>query len=381
MPTVKTLTDSEKLQVDEHLCEVLNHPSFRKSERSSKLLRFLVEAVLSDSADRSLLKERTLGHEVFGRPPDYDSNDDPVVRNAASEIRKRLAQYYQDAKSAKRTRIILTPGSYHPEFAFIEDDETNLDEPVAPNPLRNSVVAIPTPFPQVVRPSPALVNFDRPRRKLPWAGVGAAILTILGVMAAQFMHRSPADRFWGEVFAAKQEIIICAGPSGERLRGVTDGLSRPEDPIAVTMIAAFLKSHHKNTKILLARETSLDTMEGRPVVLVGALNNQWTSRLLNGLRYRIVHDGDWNRDLGQTTVDYAIVTRVKNPTTGGMVLSVGGLGLNGTEAAAQFVTDDNGLKSLDKVTNRANSNIQVILKTSVHKGVTGTPEIVAAYSW
>jgi len=109
MQTVKTLTEAERMKIEEHLSEILNHPSFRKSERSSRLLRFLVEAVLSDSADHSLLKERTLGHELFGRPPNNDSNDHPVVLNAASEIRKRLAQFYPDASSRKNIRIILPP--------------------------------------------------------------------------------------------------------------------------------------------------------------------------------------------------------------------------------------------------------------------------------
>jgi hypothetical protein len=36
--------------------------------------------------------------EVFGRSPDYDTAEDPVVRLRAADVRKRLAQYYQ-AKS------------------------------------------------------------------------------------------------------------------------------------------------------------------------------------------------------------------------------------------------------------------------------------------
>ena len=42
------------------------------------------------------LKERTLGVEVFGREPGYDTNADPVVRISAGEVRKRIAQYYHE---------------------------------------------------------------------------------------------------------------------------------------------------------------------------------------------------------------------------------------------------------------------------------------------
>jgi hypothetical protein len=38
------------------------------------------------------LKERTLGVEVFGRRADYDTNQDPMVRASAAEIRKPIAQ-------------------------------------------------------------------------------------------------------------------------------------------------------------------------------------------------------------------------------------------------------------------------------------------------
>ena len=43
-----------------------------------------------------LLKERTLGIEIFGRDADYDTASDPIVRVTATEIRKRIAQYYQE---------------------------------------------------------------------------------------------------------------------------------------------------------------------------------------------------------------------------------------------------------------------------------------------
>src|SRR5262249_5201235 len=61
----------------------------RNSRRSQDLLRFVVEAVLDGCADR--IKERTIGVEVFGRELEYDTNHDSVVRNAAIEVRKRLA--------------------------------------------------------------------------------------------------------------------------------------------------------------------------------------------------------------------------------------------------------------------------------------------------
>jgi hypothetical protein len=65
---------------------------FRSSKRSIAFLRYVVEQTLKGSADQ--IKERTIGVEVFGRKPSYDTNLDHIVRTAATELRKRLAIYY-----------------------------------------------------------------------------------------------------------------------------------------------------------------------------------------------------------------------------------------------------------------------------------------------
>src|SRR5262249_15327111 len=90
-----TVGDVERVEIQAELERILANPLFKNSRRYPNLLRYVVERTLDGhSAD---LKERTLGIEVFGRAPDYDTNLDPIVRTTAAEIRKRLAQYYQEA--------------------------------------------------------------------------------------------------------------------------------------------------------------------------------------------------------------------------------------------------------------------------------------------
>src|SRR5271167_1548667 len=93
----------EKDSVAEQLQRILSHPSFKNSKRCPALLRYIVEHQLH--GDTGNLKERTLGIEVFGRVPDYDTNSDPVVRTSASEVRKRIAQYYHEPGHEKEIRI------------------------------------------------------------------------------------------------------------------------------------------------------------------------------------------------------------------------------------------------------------------------------------
>ena len=107
-------TDVERKAVREQLDRVLASPLFKNSKRYPSLLRYVVERSLDGHTGH--LKERTLGIEVFGREPDYDTNLDPVVRTSAVEIRKRIAQYYHEPGHETEIRIDFPPGTYLPEF-------------------------------------------------------------------------------------------------------------------------------------------------------------------------------------------------------------------------------------------------------------------------
>src|SRR4051812_37473883 len=104
----------EREAIQEQLERMLASPLFRNSKRYPCFLRFVVEHSLT--GDREHLKERTLGVRVFGREPDYDTNDDPVVRLTAGEVRKRIAQYYHEPSHESELRIDLPSGSYIAEF-------------------------------------------------------------------------------------------------------------------------------------------------------------------------------------------------------------------------------------------------------------------------
>ena len=107
---------------------MLISPEFRTSKRSQEFLRYVVEHALNGQAD--LLKERTIGIDVFGRSTDYDPGEDATVRVKAGEVRKRLGLYYSEQGALDLIRIELPLGTYVPEFHTIEAP------PVAPFPWR-----------------------------------------------------------------------------------------------------------------------------------------------------------------------------------------------------------------------------------------------------
>src|SRR3984885_6866838 len=103
-------------RVREQLDMLIRDHAFRSSKRSVAFLSYVVEETLKGSADQ--IKERTIGVEVFGREPSYDTNLDHVVRTAAIELRKRLAIYYGEEKNRCELRMSMVPGSYIPHFTL-----------------------------------------------------------------------------------------------------------------------------------------------------------------------------------------------------------------------------------------------------------------------
>ena len=104
----------EREMVLRELEEVLTSRAFFEQQTLPALLRYVVKNALAGHTE--LLKERTLGVEVFQRPATYDTNTDTVVRYTAGEVRKRLMLYYSEHDSQTGVQISLPAGSYLPEF-------------------------------------------------------------------------------------------------------------------------------------------------------------------------------------------------------------------------------------------------------------------------
>src|SRR5947207_15796229 len=94
-------------QIEKSLEDILRSAPFRTSRQCQDMFRYIVEHSLAGSDDS--LRERVIGIEVFGRAPDYDTAEDPVVRLRAADVRKRLAPYYQAQKNSTEPWKIEIP--------------------------------------------------------------------------------------------------------------------------------------------------------------------------------------------------------------------------------------------------------------------------------
>jgi hypothetical protein len=73
--------------VREELQNVFASDAFKGGKRAQDFLQLVVEHALAGRFDN--LRERMLGVEMFGRPVNYDTANDAVVRVKASEVRRR----------------------------------------------------------------------------------------------------------------------------------------------------------------------------------------------------------------------------------------------------------------------------------------------------
>jgi hypothetical protein len=402
--------------------EVLASPQFCNSKRYPALLRYVVQSTLSGHGD--LLKERTLGVEIFHRPPDYDTNADTVVRYTAGEVRKRLSLYYHHHKS--RLQISLPAGSYVPEFlcnqeeiespaaASREGDGRRDPPPMASVPFESNVLAgrMGTGAQTYAHPIPLAAIHKWYEQPILWIAVSCAVLLFtVGAIAWQHWHahsQTALEEFWTPVVGESGTTLICSGGvvfAPERFSGVKTAGRDIEYPFvsmqiatSISHISGQLERLGETVQTSSSASTILTDLRERPVVLLGGYNNDWTMRLLEPLRFRfapgpaeVIIDRDhlatkWERDPTQpysSADDYAIVARFHDATTGGIIVIVAGIGRNGTEAAAQFVTSPHYMELLRHRIGASlvDKNIEAVLKVNVIDGKTGAPSIEAVDVW
>lgn len=420
-------------RIRSELQRLLKSDWFKNSKRCKTLLSYTVEETLAGRGDQ--IKERLLGVNVFGRSPEYDTAEDPVVRNAAIEVRKRLAQCYLESGNDAEVRIELHAGTYVPEFHISNPSP----EPPPSSPTREEAQAAGE------EPAAAVESQPEPSRKksFHWIALGIGLAVLIGAGLTYYLAAgatSNFDRFWSPMFALHEPVQIVVGqPSGtfhfigprypelralflER-KGNPDGTApiRADDirwdadryiyigdAFAMAKLSTLVQM--KGSKFRLRPDTSTDYSElrGSPVIAIGAFNNSWARRLGDGTRFslgkKVVDGVEYTRvvDLNEPNArkwmipdtwmiphspppseDYAVVTRVVDPSTERTVVLVAGIYDAGTRAASEFVTEpaymNAALQSAPRGWER--SNLQLVLRTKMIAGTPGPAKVVAMHFW
>ncbi|MBV8071352.1 MAG: hypothetical protein JO270_15695 [Acidobacteriaceae bacterium] len=123
------VSESREQAVRAELKDVLESDAFRTSKRCREFLAYIVEHTMNGPS--GMLKERSIGTDLFQLPHDYDTSQHTIVRVTATEVRKKLAQHYvAENGSHHAVRIDLPPGSYAAEFRW---ETPAVDTPVRPH--------------------------------------------------------------------------------------------------------------------------------------------------------------------------------------------------------------------------------------------------------
>ena len=374
--------------VRRQLVRMLESPAFRKSKRSQRFLRFVVQATLEGHAD--LLKERTLAIEIFDRPAGYDPSADAAVRVAALEVRKRLDRCLIEEGPGDEVEIVLPVGSYVPVFRF----------PEAPLARVETVVG-------------------RGRRKLTRAIIAAIALAIVAGLAwlpwrTETMLVRPQNRvntlmetslfadFWRPVLVNPSPVIICLQSPPAYTRKESAGALLPAfgrfleigDAIGAWHIASVFSHFNKQDQTRIVGDLSFSDLRQSPAVLVGAsmflardfisqfpfvIDERANDRSIREAgppyrTWRVARPED-----GGPAEDYAIAMRVFDSEPGQILIIAAGISHFGTKAASEFLSSahylSDALAQLPKGWQK--KNMQFVIHTKIIGMTTGPPDVVA----
>jgi hypothetical protein len=421
--------------------KMLGSALFAQSNRCKNFLHYVVGETLDGRGDQ--LKERTIGVNVFDRAYDYDTGDDSVVRVTANDVRKRIGQYYQECQTAHAVLIDLPRGSYLPVFHLQQKKRGGRIEEKRPLPGNGSLpeaaedqtvhagTVTDEAAPEKANPDKAAHEVEpiaaartgKPARRLL---VGGAIaLAVAGVAALGIWRSRVVDApppIWEAFSRSGTPVLICLGEHDVEDPGAPAGLKKPtiatanvyrqmipvDDASVIAALANQLGKRGIPFRLAAAEQISFTEFQRQPVILIGAVDNEWALRLSQALRYRIAvtypsgpgnppvasivdaasPDGNngWSIDFSAPVSawkkDYAILARVDDATSGVPVLMEAGLGSAGSIAASELLLSG-GLAGRLKEEARCagKTNFEAVVGTDIIEGKPGPPHLLSLDCW
>lgn len=410
------LHDVSMSSIEEQLDRLLAWPSFKNSKRYPKFLKYIVEKTASGSVGE--LKERVIGVTVFERKTDYEPATDPVVRLVAGETRKRLAQYYLQNEHSDELRIEIPLGSYVPIFYWPQQASLgsldNVDAASNRLETRTGVEIIFDPatggapdlrIGSALVPQATSISWWQSRHfKSLVLGTATVFILITSLISAVWWIRTANERhlkaFWRPIVSPDHSTLICVGDWPDSTPGGTGRhFVGPYDLAATDRLTALLTGRHYPFSIRMANDVTLTDLRAGPGVMVGAVNNRWTSAILSSARYQfrtvdsktnyiVDSQAPDNSDLKINAIsnhsgtssnqEVALISRIASPTTGQTEFIVAGAGAAGTVAASEFITNPEYFRQFADQAPHGweRRNIQIIISSNVINGSSGPPRIV-----
>jgi hypothetical protein len=433
LETATPVNDAQEIEARWALIERIAASSqLRRANRLQELLHFLGKRSLTDHCES--LHEQAIGIGVFGRPEDYDTSTDNIVRTSVSELRKRLQAYFDSEGRDESLTLEIPRWNYVLSFR-----ERPIPVPaalqIAPDIARVLTAAETTRQADPVRTQPRWVRFAAGGVLILLIGLATACLILWNryrAASAQYatLHRSiygwqydpQVAELWNGILNARADTdIVLADASFGLLQDINrksfsldDYLNRsyvqqierqhisPDLRAALDRITTWnlgsqdeftlarrilaLDPSGNNIRLYSARNYMPALSKRDSVILIGGrLSNPWQE--VFGLHSNFAVDFAPNGNITVTnrnpgpneaasyvqtaSAQYCVISYGPNTEHSGIVLLIQGTDAEATEAAGDFLLSGEKLAAFKKTLRVSHlPYFEVLLRVS---SVPGTP--------
>jgi len=95
--------------------KIVSDPVFENSNILKNFLQYIVEQSLQGNSNQ--LKEYTIAINVLRKPPEFNTQENGIVRIHAARLRRILDLYYKEHGQVDDIRISIPKGNYIPQFS------------------------------------------------------------------------------------------------------------------------------------------------------------------------------------------------------------------------------------------------------------------------
>ncbi len=413
---------TEKALFHEQIEKLLSSHALHGSESLCKLLRYLAAHSLEHPGASP--KEYQIATEVFGRQQDFDPHVDSMVRVQAGRLRTKLAEYYASEGAEDQTVVELPKGTYGLTF-----------HPRPHGAARNHAA------PSHESPGNSEVN-GRTSRTWVIAVIALSVVLASAVAVAtdRFLNRRVAEArvagdvsdlpvafhvFWKGFLTGQQEpwvIFSNAAFVGRPYVGmryynrakdsgavILDHYTGVGEVLAVHALDSVFEKLHQQIRVKRGSLFSLDDAKNNDLIFIGSPSENLTllelpntqefafKQITSGPRTGTMEIINFHPESGEPkeflptlpdevlTVDYSVIALKRGLNPAHSILILAGATTIGTQAAVEYVCQQDSLEQLLLRLSVSNSGelkpFEAVIRVKVAKGVPVSSELVALRKW
>jgi len=437
MPS-RNLPESDSLTLYEkqgELKRLFESKYFAKAPKRRRFLEFTSGQVFL--GEESKLNEYLIGVEVYERGTDFDPQQDPIVRVQAHEIRRLLKNYYEQEGKDSPVRVELHPGQYAPLFRRVEISSERPQATPAPVKLPaadSARSALPWQHAVMLLLGLACITlgylFVRERHAADQPAGSGAMLAALP---------ESEEWFWRPFLVeGSQPLVVVPTPpllrlatDGDTPQTLRDGYTIPKDRVpqfrdtfhfgefrsftfvptttdwtgigealGLVDLSRLFNSQGMAIRVKPGRLTDYKEIQSGNAIILGG-GNAWSNRVFANPPGFNVNAGVFKNNApgggasvyapkfdpvtNRLTLDYALIRMEPNHTRQERLLQLYGLYTQGTEAAAEFVTNAERLAELRRALVAISADkktpppfFEALISVPVENYVPGAATLVAA---